>query len=51
LLGKAALAQQLCGSLQVDITKTKTLLAWRPQLNLDEELKHTALHFLASVRT
>jgi len=51
LLGKSGLAQQLFGSLQVDITKTKTLLGWRPTTDLDEELKHTARHFLASVRT
>jgi UDP-glucose 4-epimerase len=51
LLGKAGLAQQLCGSLQVDITKTRRLLDWKPPMDVDEELRHTAQHFLASLRS
>lgn len=39
LLGKGALAQRLCGSLQVDITKTRCLLGWSPPLTLDQGLK------------
>lgn len=39
LLGKRAVAQRLCGSLQVDITKTRSLLGWNPPLTLDEGLK------------
>lgn len=38
LLGKRAVAQRLCGSLQVDITKTRSLLGWNPPLTLDEGL-------------
>lgn len=45
LLGKKALSQRLCGSLQVDITKTRTLLGWTPPISVDEALKATALHF------
>jgi nucleoside-diphosphate-sugar epimerase len=39
LLGKHALAQRLCGSLQVDINKTRRLLCWNPPLTLDQGLK------------
>jgi nucleoside-diphosphate-sugar epimerase len=39
LLGKRAVAQRLCGSLQVDIRKTCRLLGWNPPLNLDQGLK------------
>jgi nucleoside-diphosphate-sugar epimerase len=42
MLGKRAVAQRLCGSLQVDITKTRELLGWRPPLSLDEGLKKAA---------
>lgn len=45
LLGKKALSQRLCGSLQVDITKTRTLLGWTPPVSVDEALAATALHF------
>jgi nucleoside-diphosphate-sugar epimerase len=41
LLGKRAIAQRLLGSLQVDITKTRTLLEWRPSFSMDEELRST----------
>lgn len=39
LLGKRAVAQRLCGSLQVDIAKTRRLLDWTPPLTLDQGLK------------
>ena len=39
LLGKRAVAQRLCGSLQVDIDKTRHLLGWNPPLTLDQGLK------------
>ncbi|WP_339543805.1 UDP-glucose 4-epimerase family protein [Pseudomonas sp. RA_35y_Pfl2_P32] len=45
LLGKKALSQRLCGSLQVDITKTRTLLGWTPPISVDQALTATALHF------
>lgn len=41
LLGKRAVAQRLCGSLQVDIAKTRHLLGWTPPLTLDQGLKKT----------
>lgn len=45
LLGKKALSQRLCGSLQVDISKTRTLLGWTPPISVDQALTATALHF------
>jgi nucleoside-diphosphate-sugar epimerase len=39
LLGKRAVAQRLCGSLQVDIEKTRNLLNWTPPLTLDQGLR------------
>lgn len=42
LLGKPAIAQRLCGSLQVDILKTQKLLGWTPPLSVDEGLKRAA---------
>ena len=39
LLGKRSVAQRLCGSLQVDIEKTRRLLGWTPPLSLDQGLK------------
>lgn len=39
LLGKHDVAQRLCGSLQVDIGKTRQLLGWAPPLTLDQGLK------------
>lgn len=45
LLGRQALAQRLCGSLQVDISKAKRLLQWSPAYKLDEILKQTTDDF------
>lgn len=42
LLGKSDVAQRLCGSLQLDITKTRQLLGWTPSLSLSEGLKKAA---------
>jgi nucleoside-diphosphate-sugar epimerase len=42
VIGKPAIAQRLCGSLQVDISKTKELLAWNPPLSVDEGLRQAA---------
>jgi nucleoside-diphosphate-sugar epimerase len=47
LLGKRAVAQRLCGSLQVDISKARRLLGWTPPVSVDEGLRRTAAHFLA----
>ena len=42
LMGKRDVAKRLCGSLQVDIEKTRRLLGWTPPLTLDEGLKKAA---------
>lgn len=39
LLGKRDVVQRLCGSLQVDIEKTRRVLGWTPPLTLDQGLK------------
>lgn len=46
LIGKPAIAQRLCGSLQVDISKTKELLNWQPPYSVAECMKKTADAFL-----
>lgn len=45
-LGKRAMVDRLCGSLQVDIGKARELLGWSPPLNVDEALRRTARHYL-----
>lgn len=50
LLGKRALSQRLCGSLQVDITKTRELLGWTPPVSVDQALLSTANYFLNKER-
>ncbi len=42
LVGKGDVAQRLCGSLQVDISKTRELLDWVPIVSLDEGLRRAA---------
>ncbi|HTB80553.1 MAG TPA: SDR family oxidoreductase [Opitutaceae bacterium] len=49
LLGKVDFAQRLCGSLQVDISKTQKFLGWVPPLGIDDALRQTAQHFLANL--
>lgn len=39
LLGKRAVAQRLCGSLQVDIGKTRRLIHWSPVRGVDEAFR------------
>jgi nucleoside-diphosphate-sugar epimerase len=41
LLGRPQLAQQLCGSLQVDIDKTRSLLGWAPVVSVAQALRQT----------
>ena len=42
MVGKQDVAQRLCGSLQVDIGKTRRLLGWSPLISLDEGLRRAA---------
>jgi nucleoside-diphosphate-sugar epimerase len=39
LIGKKTMAQRLCGSLQVDISKARDFLDWAPPLSVDEGLR------------
>ena len=48
MLGRSSVAERLCGSLQVDISKTRELLAWSPPLGVNEGLRRTAEHWLQS---
>ena len=50
LIGRPGIAQRLCGSLQVDIGKTKALLGWPPPISVDEGLRRTAEHWLTVER-
>jgi nucleoside-diphosphate-sugar epimerase len=49
LLGKGDLSQRLCGNLQVDISKAKDLLGWSPLVSVNEGLRVTAEHYLATL--
>jgi nucleoside-diphosphate-sugar epimerase len=46
LLGRRDMVQRLCGSLQVDISKARTLLGWSPPICMEEGLRRTAQGFL-----
>jgi nucleoside-diphosphate-sugar epimerase len=46
LLGKRAVAQRLCGSLQVDISHTRETLNWTPPVSVDEGFRAAATAFL-----
>ena len=49
LLGKSAVAQRLCGSLQVDISHTKNTLGWKPPVSVGEALQKTADAYLSQL--
>ncbi len=46
LLGKKDVAQRLCGSLQVDISKARDLLGWEPPVSVEEGLRKVAEDFM-----
>ena len=50
LLGRRAIYERLCGSLQVDIDKTREMLGWKPPINVDEGLRRAAEGFLERCR-
>jgi len=45
-VGKQAVIQRICGSLQVDIRKKRELLGWIPPVNMDKAMRQTAGHYL-----
>jgi nucleoside-diphosphate-sugar epimerase len=49
LLGRRDIAQRLCESLQVDISKARNVLGWNPPISVDEGFRRTAKSFLAAV--
>lgn len=42
LVGKEFVANRLFGSLQVDSSKARNMLNWRPVVTMEEQLKTTA---------
>lgn len=44
MIGKRDAAQRLCGNLQVDISKARTLLGWAPSISVADGLRATALY-------
>ncbi|MFD1260112.1 UDP-glucose 4-epimerase family protein [Entomomonas asaccharolytica] len=46
VVGKKNIARQLCDSLQVDISKAKTLLDWQPPFSVQQGLEKTVNAFL-----
>jgi nucleoside-diphosphate-sugar epimerase len=45
LIGKPLLTDRLCGNLQVDITKAKTLLNWKPPYSVKEGITKTVSNY------
>lgn len=45
LLGRQATAQRLCGNLQVDSRKARTLLDWTPPVDVDEGLRRALMDY------
>lgn len=45
LTGKSDIIERLCGSLLVDISKTKQLLDWQPPVTVKDAFLETASHF------
>jgi nucleoside-diphosphate-sugar epimerase len=47
LFGKSDFARRLCGSLSIDISKTRDRLNWSPPVSVDDALRKTAKYFLS----
>lgn len=45
LVGRSDIFKRLCGSLQVDIRKSRCKLGWSPPIGVDEGLRQTAAYF------
>jgi nucleoside-diphosphate-sugar epimerase len=50
MLGRAAEVRRLCGSLVVDVSRTRTALGWSPPMTVDEALARTIAWYLAEAR-
>jgi nucleoside-diphosphate-sugar epimerase len=51
LVGRRGVAQRVCESLQVDISKNRELLGWVPPIDVDTAMRRTANHFLEKQKT
>jgi nucleoside-diphosphate-sugar epimerase len=51
LIGKGDVANRLFGSLQVDCSKSRDLLSWKPVLTMDEQFKKTVAVYLKNEKT
>jgi nucleoside-diphosphate-sugar epimerase len=49
-LGKQEMARRLLGSLQVDASKARKVLGWKPPVSLDEGLRRAAAPLLVRGR-
>ncbi|WP_019674124.1 sugar transferase [Psychrobacter lutiphocae] len=49
LMGKEHIAQRLCGSLQVDISKTENTLNWQPKISTQEAVQKTAQYYVSNL--
>lgn len=49
-LGKRSFSQRLCGSLQVDIAKTRNVLGWTPPITVEAAMRKTAHYYLEHQR-
>lgn len=49
LLGRRQFNQRLCGSLQINMDKTRERLGWAPPLSVDQALAKTAAHYLKEI--
>jgi len=50
MLGRKAICQRLCGSLQASAHKAYTMLGWRPPVSVTEGLARTAQKYLLSLK-
>lgn len=50
LFGKTDIWRRLCGSLRVDISKTRDVLGWEPKISVDSALKMSALEYQESLK-
>ena len=48
-IGKSSVAQRLSGSLQVDISKAKTLLGWHPKYSTSESIQKAAKSYKSNL--
>jgi nucleoside-diphosphate-sugar epimerase len=47
LVGRGDVSRRLCGSLQIDLSETRRILAWQPVIGVDSALRKTVAAFLS----